>query len=104
MVDNVLIHNPNNYYERAVIATLSYFIDNYFKIATDPLHFDDPNLQPGIPQNWKNIIGMNVINGQEWRNAHFVVRKKTQTYELTLSSMCHIGSGSGTVSVLLVVS
>lgn len=106
MIDNVLVHNADNYFERAVIATLSYFMDNDFKIAINLNQLDDHNVQPGIPENWRDTItiAMNITNNEERRTARYIVRKNSQTYTLSLSSECSVGSGSGTTAVAFVVS
>lgn len=106
MVDNVLIHNANHYFERAAIASLSYLIDNEFKVAITLNELDDPNLVPAVPQNWRNAIfnGINQHIGTDNWIASFLVRKKSQTFELKVSSDCVIGSTSGSVAVNLVVS
>ena len=69
-------------------------------------HLDNPQLQPGIPQNWQNIIMMSVGNGLENRGAQFFVRMNTQTDEYTdvQVDVCRIGSDSDTVYVGLAVS
>lgn len=106
MVDNVLIHNANHYFERAAIASLSYLIDNDFKVAITLNELDDPNLVPAVPQNWRNAIfnGINQHIGEETWSASFFVRKRTQTFKLNFWSCCVVGSASGSVAVHLVVS
>lgn len=86
VITNIEAYQPNNSFEKAIIAVPSFFVDKKFKIEINIVELNS-GLQPPpwIPNNWRTAIGTINVVGIERKIAGHYVQVHDQRFTLTFS-------------------